>query len=114
MLSLLGRRGRLCDGPSRREFLTVGGLSLAGLSLPDFFRARARAGTTAAQGNGFGRAQAVIMLYLQGSPSHIDIWDPKPDALAEIRGEFRPIATRAPGMHLGEVLPRLAQQADKF
>jgi hypothetical protein len=64
--------------------------------------------------NGFGRARSVILLYLQGSPSHIDLWDPKPDAPAEIRGEFKPIATRVPGMMLGEVLPMLAHQADKF
>jgi hypothetical protein len=61
-----------------------------------------------------GHAQAVIFLYLQGSPSHIDLWDPKPEAFAEIRGEFRPIATRIPGIILSETLPLLAQQADKF
>ena len=92
----------------------VGSLALAGLSLPDLLRTQARAQTTDSRGNGFGRAQSVILLYLQGSPSHIDIWDPKPDALSEIRGEFQPIATRAPGMHVGEVLPLLAQHADKF
>jgi Protein of unknown function (DUF1501) len=114
MLSLLTKSGRLCDSPSRRELLTVGSLALAGLSLPDLFRTQARAQTTGSRGNGFGRAQSVILLYLQGSPSHIDLWDPKPDALSEIRGEFQPIATRAPGMFLGEVLPLLAQHADKF
>lgn len=100
--------------PSRREMLTVGGLALAGLSLPRFLRARASAAPPASRGASFGQAQAVILLYLQGSPSHIDLWDPKPNALAEIRGEFQPIATRAPGLHLTEVLPLLAQQADKF
>src|SRR5262245_31990127 len=112
MLSILGKRGRLCDSRSRRELLTVGAVSLAGLALPDYLRLRAQA--PAAGGDGFGRAQAMILLYLQGAPSHIDLWDPKPEALAEVRGEFRPIATRAGGMYLGEVLPRLAQQADKF
>ena len=114
MLSIRTKPGRLCDTPTRRELLTVGGLTLAGLSLPDFFAQRARALTPPARGHGFGRAEAVILLYLQGSPSHIDLWDPKPEALPEIRGEFQPIATRAPGMYLGEVLPMLAQQADKF
>lgn len=114
MLSLLTQVGRLGARPSRRELLTVGSLSLAGLSLPGLLRARERAGAGEAGANGFGRAQAVILLYLQGAPSHIDLWDPKPDALPEIRGEFQPIATRAPGMYLGEVLPLLAQQADKF
>ncbi len=56
----------------------------------------------------------MILLYLQGAPSHIDLWDPKPDAPSSIRGEFRAIATSAPGIFLGEVLPRLAIHADKF
>jgi len=63
---------------------------------------------------GFGRAQSVIFIFLQGAPSHIDLWDPKPNAPEEIRGEFQPIATTAPGVYVGEVLPKLAQQADKF
>lgn len=113
MLSIDGKLGRLCDGPSRRELLTVGGASLLGLSLPDFLRNQACA-QPAARGNGFGRARGLILLYLQGSPSHIDLWDPKPDAPDYIRGEFEPIATTAPGMYLGEVLPRLARQAHHF
>src|SRR5690348_8321740 len=101
MLSILNRRPRrFCDGPSRRELLTVGTLGLAGLSLPDFFAHKARATLPGRPEGGFGRAQGVIFLYLQGSPSHIDLWDPKPDAFAEIRGEFRPIATRVPGIYL--------------
>src|SRR5262249_59740986 len=65
-------------------------------------------------GHGFGRGRSVILLYLQGAPSHIALWDPKPDAPPSIRGEFRPIATSVPGVFLGEVLPRLARHADKF
>ena len=114
MLSILTRPGRLCDGPSRRELLTVGTLGLVGLALPDYLRGKARAAESRAPGGTFGRAESVIVLYMQGSPSHIDLWDPKPAAPAEIRGEFQPIATRAPGMFLGEVLPRLAMEADKF
>lgn len=121
MFSLESKPGRLCDSPGRREFLTVGGLGLFGLSLHDFLRRTARATeaeqashpSTAGPGT-FGRAQGVILLYLQGAPSHIDLWDPKPLAPAEFRGEFRPIETSAPGMLLGEVLPKLARQADKF
>ncbi len=117
MLSLLGPAGRLCDGPSRRDLLTVGSLSLVGLSLPELLRHEARARTTGASskgGNGFGKAKSVLLLYLQGSPSHIDTWDPKPDAPDGIRGEFKPIATAAPGVRLTEVLPKLAQQANRF
>jgi hypothetical protein len=114
MFSILGRRGRLCDGPTRRELLTVGGLSLLGLALPDVLRREATAAALGGRSSSFGRARSVILLYLQGSPSHIDLWDPKPEAPAEIRGEFQPIATSAPGVYLGEVLPKLAAQADKF
>ncbi|MSQ95653.1 MAG: DUF1501 domain-containing protein [Gemmataceae bacterium] len=100
---------------TRRELLTVGGVSLLGLSLPDVLRYQARAQSPRQHhGAGFGRAQSLIFLYLQGSPSHIDTWDPKPDAPAEVRGEFDPIATTAPGMMLSEVLPRLSHQAHRF
>jgi hypothetical protein len=118
MISILGNRGRLCDSLSRRELLTVGGLSLVGFGLPQFLRARAGAAESARAGApglpGFGKADSVIFVYLQGAPSHIDLWDPKPSAPAEIRGEFAPIATEAPGMFLGEVLPKLARQAATF
>jgi hypothetical protein len=119
MFSILGPPGRLCDSPSRRDLLTVGSLGLIGLGLPDVLRGQAQAQNRRPENrrpgrNGFGRAQGIILLYLQGSPSHIDLWDPKPDALAEIRGEFRPIVSNVPGMYLSEVLPMLAQQADRF
>jgi len=94
--------------------LSVGGLSLLGFTLADVLRINALGQQPAARGAGFGRADSVIFVYLQGAPSHIDLWDPKPGAPAEIRGEFAPIATTAPGIMLGEVLPKLAQQADKF
>ena len=114
MLSIVGPSGRLCDSLSRRELLSVGGLPLLGLGLPAFLRTQAAAAEKPSSAPGFGAADSVIMVYLQGSPSHIDLWDPKPRAPAEIRGEFSPIATAAPGLMLGEVLPKLAQQADKF
>jgi hypothetical protein len=114
MLSILGKPGRLCDGVCRRELLTVGGLGLLGVTLPDFLHSRAQSRETPGSGGGFGRADAVILLYLQGSPSHLDLWDLKPDAPVEIRGEFKPIAGRVPGIHLSETLPRLARQADRF
>ena len=79
MLSIPGRMARLCDGYSRREFLRVGGSTLFGLSLPQFFSLQARASdaTPFAGSKGFGAAKSVIMLFLQGGPSHIDIWDPE-------------------------------------
>ena len=117
MLSILGPQGRLCDSLSRRELITVGSVSLAGLSLADLFRNKANAKSTVPekQGvDGFGKARSILLLYLQGSPSHIDMWDPKPNAPEGIRGEFKPIATSAPGMSLTEVLPKLARQAHHF
>lgn len=119
MLSILGTPGKLCDRASRRELLTVGGLSLMGWGLPELLSRQALAAQAPAtpltsSSSGFGKTESVILVYLQGSPSHIDLWDPKPDAPAEIRGEFKPIPTTAPGMMLGEVLPMLAQQAKHF
>lgn len=117
MISIQGPWGRLCDSPSRRELISVGGLSLAGFGLADLLRLESRAASSPKSPQtlaGFAGADSVIFIYLQGAPSHIDLWDPKPQAPAEIRGEFSPIPTRAPGLFLGEVLPRLALQADRF
>lgn len=115
MFSLLDRPGRLCDSVSRRELLTVGGLSLAGIGLPDVLRRRsAAARNTNTHGAGFGAADSVVLVYLQGSPSHIDLWDPKPNAPAEIRGEFKPIETRTSDLQIGEVLPKLAAQSQHY
>ena len=104
MLSILGQRGQLCDTLSRREMLTVGGLGLVGLTLPAVLAKQAVARESPQPRAGFGRAKGVILLYLQGSPSHIDLWDPKPQAPDYIRGEFKPIATNIPGIFLSEVL----------
>src|SRR6266550_3888363 len=108
MLSLLGPRGRLCDSPTRRAFLSAGSLPLFGLALPDVLRSEARAKADAPKpdakpASGFGKAKSVLLLYLQGSPSHIDTWDPKPDAPEGIRGEFKPIDTGVSGIRLTEV-----------
>ena len=114
MFSIVGQPGRLCEGLTRRELLRVGGLSLIGLNLPGFLASQAVAKDTSPPATAFGRARSVILLYLQGSPSHIDLWDPKPEAPAEIRGEFKTIPTNVPGISLSETLPLLAQQADKY
>ena len=107
MLTLRGSAHRLCDGLSRRDFFAVGALGVGGLTLADVLRARAAAGDKTS-------AKAVIMVYLPGGPSHIDTFDMKPDAPAEIRGEFKPVKTKVPGLDVCELLPLHAQLADKF
>src|SRR6516225_10034233 len=97
-----------CDGMTRRDFLHAGSLSLLGLSLPVWHAQKAHAADK--------RDNDVncIMLFLVGGPSHIDTFDPKPKAPAEVRGPFQPIATKAPGMEITEIFPRVAKHTDKF
>jgi hypothetical protein len=113
MFSLHDQPTRLCDGLQRRELLRVGGLSLFGLSLPHVLAAPAPA-SSAERDRSFGRAKNVIFLWLQGGPPQHETFDPKPDAPAEIRGEFKPIQTNVPGIHFSELLPRTAAIADKL
>jgi hypothetical protein len=117
MLSIPGNTGKTCDGWSRREFLRIGGAGVLGMSLGDVLRLQAAQPQSvpdpAKPKNGWAQAKSVIMVFLQGGPSHIDIWDPKPDAPSNIRGEFKPIKTNVPGIWLSEVMPLLAQQMDK-
>ena len=102
-----GERARYCDGLSRRSFLQLGSLAVGGLSLADLFRAEARA-------SGRPSHKSVIMVYLSGGLAHQDTFDLKPAAPAGIRGEFKPIATRLPGVHIGELLPRTAAILDRI
>jgi hypothetical protein len=97
---------RRCDGINRREFLRVGTLSALGLSLADALRLRAPAA-------GSDRLANCILIWLDGGPSHLDTFDLKPDAPAEVRGEFKPISTKVPGVHICEHFSRLAGQMDK-
>jgi hypothetical protein len=117
MYSILGQRVRLCDGITRREVLRVGGLGFTGLLWSDSLRAHAlaavRTNKKPAAGK-FGKAKACILIFNYGGPSHLDIWDLKPDAPKEIRGEFKPIATRVPGITITEHLPRLAAVANHY
>src|SRR5215470_8462984 len=116
MLNIPGHRAYTCEGPTRRELMRIGSIGFMGLSLPHFFRAQAQAAEIPAKyagARGFGAAKSVIMVFLQGGPSHIDIWDPKPDAPSNIRGEFKPIKSNVPGIWLSEVMPQLARQMDK-
>src|SRR5437588_6482558 len=93
-----------CDGISRRRVLQLGGSALlGGLSLPRLLQWEAQAATASP-----AKAQACIFLFLEGGPSHIDMWDMKPDAPAEIRGPFKPIASSVPGTLVCEHLPRCA------
>jgi hypothetical protein len=105
-----GRGGEMCDGLSRRSFLRVGALGMAGLALPDLLRLRARA----AQGGRPVKDTAVIQIFLQGGPTHIDTYDPKPDAPKEIRGEFQPLKTNVPGIDICELMTRQAKVMDKM
>ncbi|MFO0964262.1 MAG: DUF1501 domain-containing protein [Gemmataceae bacterium] len=99
---------RHCDGLSRRELLKIGALGVGGLTLPHLLQsARASSAPTP-------RARSAIILFLSGGPSHLDMWDLKPDAPEEIRGTFGPIATNVPGIQISEHLPRMSRIADKY
>jgi hypothetical protein len=115
MLRLVTSGPRLCDGQSRREILRIGGLGVlgAGLSLADLARAADTRDGSAAS-DSFGRARSCILLFLMGGPPQHSTWDPKPDAPAEVRGEFGPIATTVPGLSISELMPRTALVADKL
>jgi uncharacterized protein (DUF1501 family) len=102
-------------GINRRELIQVGYSGLLGIGLPALLGGRAEAAQTArASGRSAARPRSVILVFLTGAPSHLDLFDPKPDAPAEIRGEFRPIATRVPGLQVSEHLPRMAARAEKY
>jgi hypothetical protein len=107
MLTFWGDKRRFCDQVNRRDFLRVGALGLGGLTLPDLLRLRAQ--STAARS-----PRSVIMVCLAGGPSHLDMYDLKPDAPDEFRGEFKPIKTRVPGLDICELFPRQATIADKL
>ena len=106
MLTVLGNRSRLCDGVSRRSFLQIGSLAVGGLTLPQLLRAEAAGGKKS--------HKSVIMVYLTGGLAHQDTFDLKPNAPAEVKGEFKPIPTNVAGVQFGEHLPRLAKCMDKL
>lgn len=111
MLTIQNPPYRVCDGMSRREWLRVGSLGVFGLSMPTLLQARPA--RTVAPGS-VGRAKSCIVLWLFGGPPQHETWDPKPDAVEEVRGEFNSIATNVPGVRVNELMPRLARQADKY
>ncbi len=112
MLTVFGGSRRLCDGIPRRDFLTIGGLSLglAGLPLARILRAQDGAPLSPDRSNSH---KGLINVFLGGGPPHQDMWDIKTEAPTEIRGEFRPIKTNVSGIEICEVFPQLAQRMDK-
>lgn len=107
---ILGRDNRFCDGVTRRQMIRLGGTGLlGGLSLPHLMQLQANASTTRP-----AKAKACIFIMLEGGPSHIDMWDLKPEAPTEIRGPFKPISTVVPGTQIGEILPMCSKIVDKF
>jgi hypothetical protein len=120
MLVIAGQPGKdLCDphlAVSRRQLLRVGGSSLLGLSLANLLGHRAAQASTESIGGGpgWGRAKSVLMVYLQGGPSHLDLWDPKEDVPDNVRSQFNPISTKIPGTKFTELLPKLADVNDRF
>jgi hypothetical protein len=106
MWTLWGQPQRFCDGVTRRNFLKIGAFG-AGLTLAEMLRARSRAGPGSA-------GKSAIMIYLPGGPSHLDMYDLKPDAPVEFRGEFKPIPTNVPGVQICEHFPLQARMWDKL
>jgi hypothetical protein len=110
MLSILGNSGPstgFCDRVSRRGFLKIGGAAMGGIALNQILEMEASAGIV-------GSHKAIINVYLPGGPPHIDMWDLKPNAPAEIRGDFKPISTNVPGIQICEMFPKIAAMMDKF
>ena len=114
MLSFHAPSTKLCDGLSRREALRVGGLTLGGLSLAKLMGQSTAAKAAEQLPSSGGKAKSCIILFLLGGPPQHSTWDPKPEAPKEVQGEIAPIATKLPGLHVGELMPKLAQQADKL
>jgi uncharacterized protein (DUF1501 family) len=116
MLVIPGSPARdTCDGVTRRDLLRVGGSAILGITLADLFRFQAQAKKKGvADGPGFGKAKSVILVYLQGGPSHLDLWDPKDNVPAKVKSPFKAIDTKLPGVKFTEILPHLARVNDKF
>lgn len=114
MLVIPGAASRdTCDGLTRRDLLRVGGSGILGVSLAQLFALQKASATTNTGGPGFGKAKSVIFVYLQGGPSHLDLWDPKDNVPDKVKSVFKPIPTKLPGVQVTELLPKIAQILDK-
>src|SRR5580692_6299381 len=119
MIIVPGRPGKdLCDaelGVTRRDILRVGGSGLLGLGLGSMLELQAVSARAAEanRGPGWGKAKSIIMVYLQGGPSHLDLWDPKENVPDNVRSVFKGIDTKVSGCQFTELLPKLAQVNDK-
>ena len=102
------------SAPTRREILRIGGGSLLGLGLADVLQLQAAAAPRLDGGPGWGKAKSVILVFLQGGPSHLDLWDPKDDVPDDVRSVFKTIPSKVPGMEVTELLPNLAKVTDRF
>src|SRR5437763_6484035 len=105
----VGSAGRYCDGLNRRHFLQLGVAGLASVGLPQLLRAK-----EASRGLQPTKNTSVILLWLDGGPSHLDLYDMKPEAPAEYRGIWKPIHTKVAGFDISELFPKQAQITDKF
>jgi hypothetical protein len=126
MLSFQGAKGKdLCDPhlpATRRAFLRVGSIGMLGLSLPTLLQLKATQAAEAklssspavSGGPGWGKAKSIILVYLQGGPSHLDLWDPKENVPDNVKSVFNPISTKIPGIKFTENLPKLSQINDRF
>ncbi len=118
MIRIPGQPGRdLCDshlGLTRRDLLRFGGSAILGLTLDSMFSLKARAAAPTTGGAGWGKAKSIVMVYLQGGPSHLDLWDPKENLPDKMKSPFKDIKTKIPGVHFTEMLPNLAKVNDKL
>ncbi|HJZ58598.1 MAG TPA: DUF1501 domain-containing protein [Gemmataceae bacterium] len=116
MLVIPGPASRdTCDGVTRRDLLRVGGSGILGLTLGQMFALQKASAADADNGNGrgFGKAKSVILVYLQGGPSHLDLWDPKDNVPDKVKSVFKHQDTKLSGVHVTELLPKIAQVLDK-
>jgi len=118
MLDILGNGSpQFCDAVSRRKAMQIGALGTLGFGLPQMLASKAMAKpsqTSDYESKTFGKAKRVILLFMWGGPAHQDTWDLKPNGPVELRGEFLPIGTNVPGIHISEHFPLIARQADKI